>query len=120
MNDLSSLWALLDKRKMDRQSLSPVPRFGAIVTVNDEPVAIGFIRVAEGGVGLWDGLITDPDFAPNVRHEALDELTIYLVRRVKDAGIRKIIAWTEDAHTLERAKKIGFRSNPATLMVAHF
>jgi hypothetical protein len=118
--DRSILWEMVLKRGLHRSDFLHIPKIGAIVYCDEKPVACGFIREAEGNVGIWDGLITDPSALPGIRNLCLDQLLIYLVRRAKLNGRTRILAWTLDSNTLERAKKIGFKPISAQILIGEF
>lgn len=97
-----------------------LPRVGGIVFYAGRPIAIGFVRQCEGNVGIWDGLITDPQAEPIERDKCLDALLIFLIRTMKSYGITRIISWAQDSNTIERAQKLGFKPIDATLMAGDF
>ena len=117
--DLPILKAMHDKRGL---KLDPyLPRLGGIAFVGEEPIAIAFLRGVEGGgISIWDGLITDPDFDAEYRDRALNALIIFLIRTSKSYGMTRIISWAQDTNTIERAQKLGFKTINATLMAGDF
>lgn len=107
--DWPILLDLVAKRGLNKEEFSFVPKIGAIAYCGDMPVAIAFVREVEGKMALWDGLITNIDADAFKRNKALDEILIFIIRRVKDLGINQILSWSVDSHTIERVQKLGFK-----------
>ena len=102
---------------MDVPQMLEIPNVGFIVNHNDlGPVALGFIRKCEGGFGMIDSMITNPTAPAAIRDAALDKLVSRLVASAKRRKLYKIFAFSEDEHTLERAKRHGFNVVSQTMI----
>ena len=86
-----------------------LPKIGFVMGSKDlGPIAIGFLRRCEGGVGMIDSMITNPGAPAAIRDEALDLLIIRLVASAKRRKIYKIMGYSQDENTLLRAQRHGF------------
>lgn len=102
----------LEKRKMVLWPKEELPQFGYVASYHFEPVAMGFIRKCERGIGLFDSLICDPDCEFEIRNECLDFLVKTILFEAKRHDFKKIIAYSINISTLERSKKHGFHVQP--------
>lgn len=68
----------------------------------------GFLLKIEGNSMMVESYITNPDYSPTLRDEALDALTHHIVESAKLMKIKRLIAFTEDNNTLLRAQRHGF------------
>jgi hypothetical protein len=82
-----------------------------------EPVAVAFLRQSEGGVGILEGLATNPDASGSDRNNAIDCLIEMIVLAAEKLEIRYLLSYSRDKSTLERSKKHGFDVVPQTLIV---
>lgn len=80
-------------------------------------MAAGFLRVAEG-VGILEGLTSNPLAAPEERHVAIDAVVKQLLDHAVSIGLTSVIAWTSDAGTLSRSERHGFEKRDSTIIVA--
>ena len=71
-------------------------------------VAAMFIRKVEGRALMVDSTITNIANTPIDRNEAMEMLTRAVDRYAQDNGITKLIAFSEDNNTIERATKHGY------------
>ena len=111
---LVSAW--LDVRKLSPNIIENPPTIGMIALVNNRPVAVGFIRLAEGGLGIFDGLCTNPDCGPMLRNNCLNKLVEALIKEAKNWEVATILAWSSDKNTLTRSEKFGFRKIPDSVI----
>lgn len=107
----------LSRRDLPLSMADSLPMIGFVISYNDELIAMGFIRKVEGGYGMIDGYITDPDQPPHIRNEALDLLTYHIIKAAKDNNINNLIATTQDENTICRSLKHGFRKLPESVIV---
>lgn len=97
-----------------------IPKIGAIAEIDGIAIALGFVREAEGKLGVWDGLVTNVLCTPEKRNAALDSLVQFLISQSRNAGIRRIIGWSSDANTLARAERVGFKQIDAAFFAGEF
>lgn len=100
----SQIRTWLMARGMDPALVSELPANGVVV----QDVCAGFIRMVEGGSGMVDSYITNPNATPEARDEALNLLTIRLIELGKELGLKRLIAITKDENTRERATSHGY------------
>lgn len=94
-----------------------LPKIGYVVLAkNVGPVVIGFLRGCEGNVGMIDSIISNPEIAAEVRDEAIDFLINRLVAAAFKKNIFKVFGFSEDANTLKRAERHGFKVVSQTLV----
>lgn len=115
--DLPAIQEWMEKRQMQQPRFSDLPTFG-LVAHTDEGVlvAAGWIRRAEGRVGIFDSLVTNPDFSGPDRHEALGALVPAVIHLAKNLGVARLMAYTRQPAVIERAKNHGFEVQPHTLI----
>jgi len=110
---LASANALLAHREMSEAWTAVLPRFGFIVHKDDKPVAMGFIRVLEGKMGVLDSYITNKEFDYDVRSAALDLISDALVAFSRvDLKLNGLIAFSDHPNIIQRATKYGFATHP--------
>jgi hypothetical protein len=112
---LELVQAWLKKRGLPETEGKDLPQLG-IVVLAPHPIAVGFLRVSEGQVGMLDSYVTDPDALPWVRNQALELLTRALIDIAKTHGFSRIFAFSVDKNTLVRAETHGFVKTPYTVM----
>jgi len=103
-------------RDMSAEGSTNLPELGLVLVDTGCPVAAGFIRRVEGGYGILDSLITNPDILPGIRDKSLDYLVKELIKLSRREGIRHLSATSVDEHTLIRSAKHGFKVQPHTLI----
>lgn len=104
----------LSARGLRVQPVDEFPEVGFISYYRGEAVACAFIRRVEGGFAMLDGLVTNPDFPSDIRHNALDWLVEHLIKQAKSMKLNSLIATSQDKNTLLRAMKHGFVQLPLT------
>ena len=89
------------------------PRLGFI-----EPgVAVVFLYLCEGGLGLVEGLLTNPDAPSEARHKAFSDGWRMLTAEAKAAGVRRLIALTANfASTKRSVDPAGFEVQTGVLV----
>lgn len=96
-----------------------LPKIGYIAFERGEPIAAGYIRRVEGGTGLIDSLITNPDAPGDMRSSAIDLVVEHLLQTAIKANIHRLLAYSVDSNTLLRAeKRFGFSRLPHTVICA--
>lgn len=89
-------------------SAQELPKDGLMIYGREGYLAGGFLRQCEGGIALMDSYITNPNAPAELRNEALEKMTGELLRVAKNKGYTKVIAYSADSHTIERAVAHGF------------
>lgn len=98
----------LAARGLESVPASEIPKDGVMIYGRAGFVAGGFLRQCEGGIALVDSYITNPAADADTRNAALDRMTGELLKLAKDHGYTRIIAYSADSHTIERAVRHGF------------
>lgn len=93
-----------------------IPEFGVVAYDGETPVAMGFLRRAEGSYGIFDGLVSNPDSPGAIRHQALDEVIAAVNEEADRLGIQTLIAWTRDENTRVRSAKHGYARQDLALI----
>lgn len=104
-SDLSSLNKWLKKRAHPQVQWSDMPEYSFIIP----GVASASLRRCEGEVGILDSIVTNPYTSALIRNAALNQL---FKACLGISSFKRIIGFTVDAHTHERALKHGFRQLP--------
>lgn len=99
-------------------SKDEMPKVGFIAYSDNRPIAASFLRQMEGGHAQVDGMTSNPEESSELRHEALDKLTEYVVQAAKDLNISTLMAFTRDKHTLVRGVHHGFTHVPDLAVIA--
>jgi N-acetylglutamate synthase-like GNAT family acetyltransferase len=95
-----------------------IPEFGLLIEENGFFIAGIFLRKVEGGYGIIDGLIANPDIFNPKRKEAILKLVEAFLSQVKALGITKVIAWTSNMSTYEKAMHFGFQELRHEVLIA--
>lgn len=114
---LSTIELLLHMQGQPVEVAETLPFTGFIAEVKGTPIAAAFLRCAEGGVGIFDGLLSNPEASARLRHEALDNLILEICNAAYDMGIRKVLAYSIDANTIGRAQRLGFKQLEYILLI---
>lgn len=104
----------LNDRALNGSLSHDLPTLGLITYYETTPVAAGFLRRVEGNYCMLDSLITNKNIPSDYRDMALDYLVPKLINLAKSQGFTKIIAFSQDKHTLIRSLKHGFVHLPHT------
>lgn len=104
------------RREMDDFKLSELPKNGFIATSARGFIAAAFLRLMEGNMALFDGLISDPSQEPQVRHAGLDAVAKALLGLADDLQLKTVLCYSLDANTIKRAESHGFIVMPHTFM----
>lgn len=106
----------LKARDLKIPSQDEMPENGYVIS-DTSPIAMGFIRKVEGGYGMMDSFITDPDKDPIIRDKALDLLTKKLLDKAEDLKLISLVSYSRDLNTLVRAQKHGMQCLQHTVLV---
>ncbi len=98
----------------DTSFLTPdtIPTAGYVAYLDNKPIAAGFLRRIEGGFAQLDTLVSNKDYPPHIRHEALDSIVHTLLSTGKALGIKGIISLSVDEGIVKRAISLGFAATP--------
>lgn len=94
-----------------------LPPRGWIVIDGRRPVGAVFLRLCEGGYGIMDSMINDPEQSPEKRHLINDRLFARIRTFAVQNELKGIFGTTLDKGTLERALRHNFIPSPQTLCV---
>lgn len=97
-------------------NMNTMPKIGYMVLMNNHPIAAGFLRKVEGGIGHLDGLVSNAYFGSLVRHEGVKLVVDTLLKEAKSLKMKGIIATTADEGILKRAISLGFHIVPQTVI----
>lgn len=98
----------LHERSIDQDFLSLLPEHGYIAYLDDHPIACGFLRKCEGGIGIVDSFCSNPKMPGQLRHQALDLIINKLVRDCKELNIKGLIAFSSDSSIIQRSLRHNF------------
>lgn len=107
-------WCML--RNMSEHALTLLPEKGYLVYIDDIPRASVFLRLSEGGIGIIDGLMTDPSASSAIRKVAIGRAVELVLSKAKQLELKAIFAWTHDKSVLKRAAENGFNATKNTLI----
>ena len=106
------LQKLLIAHGMDPNLTNDLPVVGRVVVQDDIVIAAGFMRDMEGPYAMLDSYITNPEASPIQRHKALNLITDSLIKVSKSLGKNKLIMFSQDRNTHQRALMHGFTNFP--------
>lgn len=115
--DLSHINSWLEAHKMPPVTRHALPEVGYLAWHMGKPIAACFLRRCEGGLGIVDSLISNPESPGELRHVALDALINHIVDQAKHHKLTKVIGFTQDASTLNRSLRLGFGQSPFQVVV---
>lgn len=102
----------------DRAGVSEgdIPKIGYIVLKDSIPVCAAFLRECEGGVGMLEGLVSNPDLPLFTRHLGVECVIDRLLQEAKSRHIRRLVSFSVDDSTVKRVSKRGFQKQPHVVM----
>lgn len=106
----------LKKRNSPQVDIEELPAVGFIAGYQEEWIAAGFLLQTENGHGIFDSLVSNPDFDGHARHVAIDLVAQAIISSAKTLSLTSLLAYTVDEGTLERALRHGFAKLPHTLI----
>jgi hypothetical protein len=100
-------------------SLDELPALGyAVCTDTGVPLAMGFLRLAEGNMAIIDSIAGNPDAKPKEVSEAIDTLFEKLTQVATDLKIKYLVGATVKNSLVRRTtNKHGFVLSPFKLLV---
>lgn len=105
--DRQALLRLIDIRGLNNRN-NYIPNIGYVVKLRTgDPVSFVFLRTLEGNAMMFDSMITDPSFSPEIRDLANDLMTAACMQYIKDNKISMILAFSKDGNTIKRARSHG-------------
>lgn len=114
--DLHHINTWLRDRKHPEIDPYDIPEIGYVANFKNRPIACGFLRALEGEDAMFDGLASNPIATSEFRHIALDMVMNAIIDKAKSKGIGKILGFTVDVGTLERAIRHNFVKLPHTFV----
>jgi hypothetical protein len=112
----ASLVECLVARNAYIPTLAEMPKVGYVTIDQGMMVAAVFLRQVEGGFGQIDSLVSNPHSSPTERHTAIDLAVSALLVKAGDLNITKILFTSDDAGTIMRSQKYGFKKLPLALL----
>lgn len=97
-------------------TMRTLPKIGYIATLNDQPVAAGFLRRLEPCFAQIDTLTSNAYFGSKIRHEGIKLVVDTLIEEAKSLKLQGIISHTADEGILQRAKDLGFHVVPQIII----
>lgn len=109
----------LDQHGHSDISLDELPALGyAVCTDTGVPLAMGFLRLAEGNMAIIDSIASNPTLKPREVSEAIDTLFEKLLQVATDLKIKYVVGATVRNSLVRRTtKKHGFVLSPFKLLV---
>lgn len=93
-----------------------LPQYGYLASDSATPIAVGFLRMVEGGYAQLDTLVSNKDLSSDMRHEGITEVVDALMRKAKELKLKGILAFSNDLGVLARATVLGFKIIPQTII----
>ncbi len=104
---------LLQSREMTEAWTAILPRFGFIVHQGDVPVAMGFIRLLEGKMGVLDSYIANRESRSAIRKRALSLISYEIVEFSKGTlKLKGLIAFSDHPNIIQLATDHKFTTHP--------
>lgn len=107
-SDLGSINKWLKQWKHAEVQWADMPEQSLIIP----GVASASLRRCEGQVGIVDSIVTNPWASSLTRNAALNKL----FKVITESDCKRLIGFSTDKHTLERAVKHGFKASPYITM----
>jgi hypothetical protein len=85
-----------------------LPKIGYVAMEGAVPVAMGFLRMIEGGFAQIDTLVSNGDLPSEMRHEGLTKLVDRIIETAKEKQLLGLMCLTRDEGILNRAESLGF------------
>lgn len=98
--------------------IAPTPEIGYIAYSGKTPIAAIFLLRAENQTCIIDGLIANPDVKNPDRSNAIYIIVDRLINDAKALGFTRIVAWTSNASTFEKAINFGFKPLIGEIVIA--
>lgn len=88
--------------------MKTLPKIGYIATLNNQPIAAGFLRRVEPSFAQIDTLCSSSHFGSQIRHIGISKVVTALVQDAKDLKLDGILGFSMDEGTIQRALSMGF------------
>lgn len=115
--DMIHINTWLTKHNMPTVTRLALPEIGYIAWEHSKPIGAAFLRRCEGGLGIVDSLISNPDSSSELRHIALDALINRIVEISPKHKVTMLLGYTKDSSTLLRSTRLGFAQSPFAVVV---
>lgn len=87
------------------------PNLGFMAFCDGLPLVAGFLRTAEGALGIIEGLIASPEATGKLRSDAINAVIDEILGTASLHAMKRIMATTNNPAVIERAKLYGFRKS---------
>lgn len=94
-----------------------LPEIGFIASDSATHIAMGFLRMVEGGYAQIDGLVSNASLSSELRHFGISLVVEKLMQTAKEMNLKGIISYTSDESVIKRANRLGFSSIPQTILL---
>jgi hypothetical protein len=71
-----------------------LPALGYVACRNGQPVAMAFLRLAEGNVAMAESMVSNPQASTLLAADAVHMVIEKISQVAKDLNIKQLIAWT--------------------------
>ncbi len=115
--DEKHLRSMLKNRDLEETLIKTLPKVGFVVFQDDRPIAAGFVRDCEKGIGMLDSYITSPDEDAELRNKALDWITERLIAQSERMGMTRLLAFSDTQNIIIRALNHGFVAIPHVMAI---
>jgi hypothetical protein len=102
-----ALLKMIQWRGLPDSSAEDLPNLGYIAFDGKVPACAGFVRKVEGGMGMVDAFITNPDVCSAKRSEALEQVFKFLLEACKALKINRLTAFSVYDNFFSRLDKYG-------------
>lgn len=103
-NDYNQLQRWCFDREVEAPPIEFLSDTGMIV----DDVAVGFLYLTNSAIGMLEGYLTNPKADKNDRHEALNSITLNLIKLAENKGCKFLKCDTKFEEIVIRAKSFGF------------
>lgn len=107
----------LEGHKLNSDRIEDLPECGFIAHEESVGYAAGFLRHFEGCPYVFiEGLIANPQFLGKKRHHAINLVVQQIIKKSRQLGVKKILAYSKDSAALKRSERFGFHRLPHVLI----
>ncbi len=96
------------ERQLEAPDMTQLPRTGAVVFLENRPMAIGFLIRTDAGIAVIDRLVTNPAIVKAERQKALEHGVGVLVHMATREGFNEIVISSDIAKLWPRFEQMGF------------
>lgn len=93
-----------------------LPACGFMAVDDTTPVAVGFLRLVEGGYAQIDTLVSNKELSSQTRHDGISAVVDHLIKYAIVLKLKGILAFTADDGILKRANVLGFKVVAETII----